>query len=437
MSLQSNWVFSLLGLALLSPPAMALEKAPPPPLMVAPRVTPALPDFADGIGSPPPQPDIATPQSIAHLLDDAQFGDVMAQYQVGRWCVDSADPDQVTVGLAWWQKAADQGYGEASLALAVHALDDKATAPDDGRILNWLDMAAHADYAAAQARLSRLYLDGRRVTRDDVAAYQWLSLAARRPDADDDDKAQIDALAARLSPAQMADATAWLAAWKPAPRTTEQEVSRGLQAYKLNHYTEAATILTPLATAGNARAQFFVGRMYNLGLGAKTDTTVATDWYRKSAEQGYAPAQVSLGFFYYKGVGVTQDYTTAAMWLQKAADQGLLRAYNLVGVSTLDGLGVVRDETAGMVWLQKSAAAGQWVAQFQLGERAMGGPGQAKDYVQAYKWESLAVMYSAGTSTGKLANEDVAFVTARMTADQLAQGKDLVAAWHLIIPAPN
>src|SRR5210317_891265 len=70
----------------------------------------------------------------------------------------------------------------------------------------------------------------------------------------------------------------------------------------------------PLASTGNAEAQFNVGLMYKDGDGVPQDHAKAAEWYRKAAEQGYAEAQYYLGISYYYGEGVHQDDTEAAKW---------------------------------------------------------------------------------------------------------------------------
>lgn len=49
------------------------------------------------------------------------------------------------------------------------------------------------------------------------------------------------------------------------------------------------------ANAGNAEAQYKLGRMYDDGDTAMHDYAQAYKWYRKSAEQGNAEAQFRLG----------------------------------------------------------------------------------------------------------------------------------------------
>lgn len=73
------------------------------------------------------------------------------------------------------------------------------------------------------------------------------------------------------------------------------------------------------ARTGNARAQTFVGEIYENGLGTEPDYDLAHQWYRKAAEQGHRRAQVHLGLLYERGLGVKADRLAALNWYRKAA----------------------------------------------------------------------------------------------------------------------
>ena len=76
------------------------------------------------------------------------------------------------------------------------------------------------------------------------------------------------------------------------------------------------------AEAGDAKAQFNIGTMYENGSGVKQDYAEAAKWYRKAAVLGDARAQYNLGIMNQNGWGVPQDDTEAVKWYRKAAMQG-------------------------------------------------------------------------------------------------------------------
>ena len=76
------------------------------------------------------------------------------------------------------------------------------------------------------------------------------------------------------------------------------------------------------AEAGNADAQFKLGRMNLKGEYVPQDYKKAFEWLLKAADQGYKYAQYELGKMYFKGEGVSKDYEKAVEWYRKAANQG-------------------------------------------------------------------------------------------------------------------
>ena len=80
------------------------------------------------------------------------------------------------------------------------------------------------------------------------------------------------------------------------------------------------------AEQGHAKAQYYLGVMFDMGEGVPQDYVEAAKWYRTAAEQGLAVAQSNLGAMYGLGQGVPQDYVQALMWFNLAASQGYSEA---------------------------------------------------------------------------------------------------------------
>jgi TPR repeat protein len=93
----------------------------------------------------------------------------------------------------------------------------------------------------------------------------------------------------------------------------------GVAAFNRQNYNVAAVIFGPLAEAGDARAQYYLGFMYETGRGVPQDYVTAVYWYRRAANQGETTAQFRLGLLFDKGQGTAQDYVQAHLWLDLAA----------------------------------------------------------------------------------------------------------------------
>jgi len=77
-----------------------------------------------------------------------------------------------------------------------------------------------------------------------------------------------------------------------------------------------------LANQGNAKAQYKLALMYELGMGIEKNLSQAFAWYQKSANQDYAKAQYNLGIFYALAKGVDKDIIQSKHWIRKANKNG-------------------------------------------------------------------------------------------------------------------
>ena len=144
------------------------------------------------------------------------------------------------------------------------------------------------------------------------------------------------------------------------------------------------------AEAGDATAQYELGRKYDRGFGVPEDDEQAVKWYRIAADQGHVGAQLSLGFKYALGEGVWEDDREAVKWFQKAAEQGDADAQAMLGLMYYSGDGVPEDYREAAKWYRKAAEQGHARAQGQLGFMYGRGDGVEKDFTRAYAWANLA-----------------------------------------------
>ena len=105
-----------------------------------------------------------------------------------------------------------------------------------------------------------------------------------------------------------------------------------------------------LADENDARGQYGLGIMYDLGEGVSQNSEQAAKWYQLSAEQGYADAQNNLGVMYENGEGVPMNYDEAMKWYRKAAELGNKDAPNNIGAMYMTGFGALRDFVKAYMW---------------------------------------------------------------------------------------
>ncbi len=88
-------------------------------------------------------------------------------------------------------------------------------------------------------------------------------------------------------------------------------------------YDEAFRLLKPLATAGNAEAEFQVATLYAGGLGSlPVDFRQAAGLMKSAADKGLPKAQFMMGHYHEEGVGVRPDQDSALIWYRRAAQGG-------------------------------------------------------------------------------------------------------------------
>lgn len=100
----------------------------------------------------------------------------------------------------------------------------------------------------------------------------------------------------------------------PPVRTTALDCNiRGGEytAYDRANYATSLKIWLAEAEKGNVEAAYYVGKLYEGGLGTEPDYKSAAIWYEKAAKAGHSASQFRLGALYEQGLGVTADSTKA------------------------------------------------------------------------------------------------------------------------------
>jgi hypothetical protein len=148
------------------------------------------------------------------------------------------------------------------------------------------------------------------------------------------------------------------------------DLDKGLAAYDEGDYATALAECQPLAEAGNAIAQFCMGRMYANGFGVPMDDALALQWFGAAAEQGHSEAQFNLGVFHSNGWGVPMDGLEADKWYHRAAEQGFVQAQLMLARNYHKGRGVEQDLIEAYMWYEIARQFGDDEAQIGIDEVA-------------------------------------------------------------------
>ncbi len=110
------------------------------------------------------------------------------------------------------------------------------------------------------------------------------------------------------------------------------DFAAGRAAMHRGDYEAAYQEWLPLAQAGDARAQFHLGVLYERGWGIPQDFREAARLYLSAADQNHPEAQFHLGYLSEMGRGVPKQYAEVRKWYERAAANGNQRAEHRVKV---------------------------------------------------------------------------------------------------------
>lgn len=182
----------------------------------------------------------------------------------------------------------------------------------------------------------------------------------------------------------------------------EADSTHGIKAYRARNLAQAEAQLLPLAKAGDATAQFYLGSVYldyyrgmdrNRSAQQRTDLSSAEQWLSKSARQGDARAQTTLAGLYQND----KKYAQAIEWFQRAAESGDASAYTSLGFMYQEGQGVTPNQRHAFEWYMRGAKAGDSSAQGTVGDAYRWGRGVGQDNEQAVSWYTKCVLNEYGS----------------------------------------
>jgi serine/threonine protein kinase len=111
-----------------------------------------------------------------------------------------------------------------------------------------------------------------------------------------------------------------------------ESYSAGYAAYQARNYVEALRLFRRCSDLGDQNCMYYLGKMYENGLGVSRDYQAAQAWYGKAASRGYSWALYSIGLLHMTGgPGIPQDCNVAREWFQKAAAAGNAGARQWLG----------------------------------------------------------------------------------------------------------
>ncbi len=129
-------------------------------------------------------------------------------------------PQDYAEAVKWYRLAAEQGDAGAQYNLGDMYANGQGVPQDYAEAVKWYRLPPSRAMPHAQYNLGVMYDNGQGVPQDYVQAHMWFNLAASRYSAAEaEERANAvknrDAVAARMTPAQIAEAQKLAREWKP------------------------------------------------------------------------------------------------------------------------------------------------------------------------------------------------------------------------------
>ena len=195
----------------------------------------------------PLMPHPATADPVADGLGAYERGDYLAAYRLCLpWAQNGNRDAEFLIGLMyaeghgvrqsyaeaarWYQDAADDGQDAAENNLGQMYAGGRGVRRSLAQAATLYWRAADQGNHRAQYNLAVAYRDGKGVEQNDVRAYMWFTLSAtadRDPEVHDKARKERDDLAKEMTPAQIAQAEAEAATWKPTGRYSRGPLAPG------------------------------------------------------------------------------------------------------------------------------------------------------------------------------------------------------------------
>lgn len=338
---------------------------------------------------------------LGFLHSASSLGDDDAQVELGRLYLYGNEKPFVEVnvreGLALYQKAANQGNGEALLQLGCLTRDglEGYIAKDPQKGFQYIKAAAQTGLARAYFEYGYVNLLGLGCELNVNEAVRYIDAAAKQNvpnaykvmgdiyyyglgvEANDVDAAQWYQKAIDAGYGNAYSQLAWMYI---VGRGVSENEAKGYQLYKQS------------ADAGYAEGYAGLGLCYENGMGVTKNMSTAITYYKKAAEGGNNYSQYRLYRIYREGNGVSKNNQEALQYLRTAADAEYADALWSLGVEYLIGEILHEEKSLAMENMTKSADNGNCFACGALGTAYYSGESPfSKDYDKAFKYLSEAV----------------------------------------------
>ncbi len=164
---------------------------------------------------------------------------------------------------------------------------------------------------------------------------------------------------------------------------------------------EIVELLTSAQRSGDLDGGYYLGYIYEKGIGVTLDYKKAFDYYNRVAKSESTDlkdrdainlSKIALGMMYIKGHGIESSPETGLEYFTSASDNGSAKASYYIGQIYENGIGVDRDYEKAMEFYLKAAEYDYAPALNQIGYLYYNGFGVDVDFASAVYYQKLAAL---------------------------------------------
>ena len=419
----------------------------------------AAADFVDGVRAYD-----SGDYAAAHAawLPLAQAGDAAAARNLGHlYRTGRGVAKDLVQALRWYRRAAEQGFAGAQANLGVMYARGQGVAANYATAAVWFHRAAVRGHLAAQYNLGLLYENGLGVEPSEEVAMAWYHKAAGAGH-----QGALERLSQLVAGGVTPKGAEELALDPPAEATeptdaqsaavdhdsgklaVAERLGVGRAAFRAGDYASALEAWRPLAEAGNAWAQFYMGGLYADGTGGPGGRGRGEKVVGARGGTGARQSDPALGGAGARGKrggpprcrgrgdrqpGGGRDRRGRVCGRGGRGGDGERRGHGRGRACRLEraraaaaGVAAYRNGDYGAAvaaWLLLAEAGHAW-AQFYIGGLYHDGNGMAADLARAHMWWALAARRGH-----QGARDLMAALEPKMDANALAKAAALTAAW--------
>ena len=382
-------------------------------------------------------------KALTRMRREAEKGDAEAQFRLGEvYKKGKIVARDYTEAFKWFERAAEQKYDPAQLALAICYCDGTGVNRDRKKGMTLLSQLSENGMGEATKSLAFRYLIGDRGKGKDVKKAEELFEKAFEQGVLNAGGNWLPMMYEGVFGEELVDIEKELYWHRRAAEKgyAPSMVSLGDAYYEgrgvKQDYKMALDWFHKAAALDDGSGYYRIGKAYFEGKGVKQDYSEARKWYLKAFDHKYYYSGYCLGEFYANGWGVEKDMAEAVKWYRKAAEKWYLEAQFKLALCLQNGIGVEQDREEADKWFRKIARRDVrkkndkkrhrffnphvWL---RLGIMHMNGWGLDKNLPEAFLWLSLA------TKELPEAKEDLKILVKGMTKEQIAEGEKRLKDW--------